>query len=353
MSAQSLDRKTIGRWLAVWAASLFLLILIGGGTRLTESGLSITEWKPVSGVVPPLTDAAWNDAFAKYKAIPQYAQMNPDMTLGGFKAIYWWEFAHRFWARFVGLVFVLPLIWFAVKKRIPRELLPRLATLGVLMGLQGLMGWYMVASGLTARVNVSQYRLAAHLSLALIIYLLTVWTADQLRGTAQLTAASGQLQADSYAANWWRTGTLRGLLFIVFTTVVSGAFVAGLRAGHLYNEFPRMGAGFVPIEYGTMSPWWKDFLENPAAAQFNHRVLAMVTLFAVIVGVMQARSGASMQLKTRLNLVLAAVLVQVAIGISALLLSVPVDLGMAHQMGALVLLTTVTLALSEAARVRA
>lgn len=336
MTDHTLDRVTIGRWLAIWAASLFLLVLIGGGTRLTESGLSITEWKPVTGVIPPLGDAAWTVEFEKYKQIPQYAQMNSGMTLGGFKAIYWWEFLHRFWARFVGVVFVIPLLWLAIKRRIPHDLLPRLGTLGVLMGLQGAMGWYMVASGLTARVNVSQYRLAAHLSLALVIYLLTVWTADAL--------INGKSGATGQAAR----GTLRGMLLIAFLTVLSGAFVAGLRAGKIYNTFPMMGAGLMPIEYGTMSPWWKDFFENAASAQFNHRFLAAVTLFTTIAGWVQARHGASEKLKSRLNLVMLAVLIQVTIGITVLLLAVPVPVGVAHQAGALLVLTALTLALREA-----
>ena len=341
-SASTLDRVTIGRWLGVWAASLFLLVLIGGGTRLTESGLSITEWKPVSGVIPPLTGAAWQAEFDRYRQIPQYAVMNEGMTLSQFKGIFWWEFIHRFWARFVGVVFVLPLFWFWFRKRLPRDLIPRLATLGVLMGAQGALGWYMVASGLTQRVNVSQYRLAAHLSLALVIYLITVWTADTL--VSEETKEEREKTKDS----GWRTGTLRGMLAIASLTVVSGAFVAGLRAGHIYNEFPKMGAGLVPVEYGTMSPWWRDLLENPASAQFDHRLLAIATVFVIVVGYVQARAGASEALRTRLNLVLGAVLLQLALGITALLLSVPVAVGVAHQAGALLVLTSLTLALRSA-----
>jgi cytochrome c oxidase assembly protein subunit 15 len=345
MVSHELDRRSIGRWLAVWAGSLFLLVLIGGGTRLTESGLSITEWKPVSGVIPPLTDAAWQAEFEKYKQIPQYAQMNAGMTLPQFKGIFWWEFLHRFWARFVGLVFVLPLFWFWFRKRLPRDLIPRLATLGVLMGLQGAMGWYMVASGLTERVNVSQYRLAAHLSLALVIYLLTVWTADRLLNGND----EARVTRDPVAVGGATRRALGALLSLAFLTVVSGAFVAGLRAGHIYNEFPMMGAGLVPVEYSQMSPWWKNLFENPAAAQFNHRLLAIVTLVAVVAGWWRLRAGAEPALRSRLNLVLAAVGVQVALGLTVLLLSVPVAIGVAHQAGALLVLTSLTLA-ARAAR---
>lgn len=342
MSDRTLDRLTIGRWLTVWAGMLFLLVLIGGGTRLTESGLSITEWKPVTGVLPPLTDAAWQTEFDKYKQIPQYAKMNAGMTLGAFKGIFWWEFLHRLWARLVGVVFVLPLLWFAVRRRLPGELLPRLATLGVLMGLQGAMGWYMVSSGLTARVNVSQYRLAAHLSLALIIYLLTVWNADALLAEGRPSGANAGSRSRS------PRGELTALLAFAFLTVVSGAFVAGLRAGRIYNEFPFMGKGIVPVEYATMDPWWKSFFEDPASAQFDHRVLAVLTLLAVLTFVITARGRAWPTLKRRLDLMALAVCMQVALGITVLLLAVPVAVGVAHQAGALLVLTAVTLAAREA-----
>jgi len=343
MSDHTLDRVAIGRWLTVWAGSLFLLVLIGGGTRLTESGLSITEWKPISGVVPPFTEAAWTAEFEKYKQIPQYARLNGGMTLGDFKGIFWWEFLHRFAARFIGGLFVIPFFWFALRKRIPRDLLPRLATLGVLMGLQGAMGWYMVASGLTERVNVSQYRLAAHLSLALVIYLLTVWTADSLIHTRGSTVASSRQSAEARARGW-----LGALLGLAFATVISGAFVAGLRAGKIYNEFPMMGAGFVPAEYSSITPWWKNLFENAAAAQFDHRVLAIVTLFAVLAGWFRLRANASPALRTRMHLVLGAVGLQVALGLTVLLLGVPVLVGVAHQAGALLVLTALTLALRQA-----
>ncbi|MDQ8164457.1 MAG: COX15/CtaA family protein [Gemmatimonadota bacterium] len=347
MTDHTLDRRTIGRWLGIWAASLFLLILIGGGTRLTESGLSITEWKPVSGVVPPFTEAAWAAEFEKYKLIPQYAQMNASMSLGEFKAIYWWEFLHRFWARFVGLIFVVPLAVRWARKRVPRDLIPRLATLGVLMGLQGAMGWYMVASGLTERVNVSQYRLAAHLSLALVIYLVTVWTADGLLNDNNESAVGGErFAADGIK---WR-GALMRLLAMAAVTVVSGAFVAGLRAGEIYNEFPMMGAGLVPAEYSTMTPWLKNWFENPAAAQFNHRWLAIATMLTVIIVWFRARPSAIGTMRLRLDLVLGAVAVQVAIGITVLLLGVPVIIGIAHQAGALLVLTALVLAVRQAWR---
>ena len=355
MTDISADRRAIGRWLAVWAAVVFVLVLVGGGTRLTESGLSITEWKPLSGVIPPLTTQAWDGEFEKYKQIPQYAQMNAAMTLGEFKAIYLWEYVHRMLARAGGLVFALPFFWLAFKRRIPRELMPRLVTIGVLTVGQAALGWFMVASGLTERVNVSQYRLAAHLALAVVIYLVSVWTADTLLAGAndksELTVDGSRLTADGGAgfkvdARKWRNA-LRRLLGLAFITLVSGAFVAGLRAGKIYNEFPMMGAGLVPAEYGSLSPWWKNLFENPSAVQFNHRLLATITLLTVIIFWFRARAAAGAALRTRLDLVLVAAAVQVALGITVLLLGVPVWVGVAHQAGALLLLTAITLALRK------
>ena len=342
------DRRAIGRWLAVWSAVVFILVLVGGGTRLTESGLSITEWKPLSGVVPPLTAQAWDVEFEKYKQIPQYAQMNAAMTLGEFKGIYLWEYVHRLLARAGGLVFALPFFWLAFKRRIPRALMPRLVTIGALTVGQAALGWFMVASGLTERVNVSQYRLAAHLSLAVVIYLVSVWTADALltgqNDKGELTVDGSRLTVHGVK---WRNA-LRRLVALAFITLVSGAFVAGLRAGKIYNEFPMMGSGLVPVEYSSLSPWWKNLFENPSAVQFNHRLLATATLLAVVIFWFRARAAAGAALRTRLDLVLVAVAVQVALGITTLLLAVPVWVGVAHQAGALLLLTTMTLALRDA-----
>ena len=346
-------RRMLGSWLAIWSAVVFVLVLVGGGTRLTESGLSITEWKPLSGVIPPLTDANWTVEFEKYKQIPQYVQMNSGMSLAQFKAIYLWEYVHRMLARAGGLVFAIPFFWFALTKRIPRTLMPRLVTIGTLTIAQAALGWFMVASGLTQRVNVSQYRLAAHLSLAVVIYLVSVWTADTLLSAAndndELTADGARLTADVGAgfkidSLKWRNA-LRRLLALTFITLVSGAFVAGLRAGKIYNEFPMMGTGLIPIEYGLMSPWWKNLFENPAAVQFNHRFLATATLLAIAIFWFRARAAAGAALRIRLDLVFVAAAVQVALGITVLLLGVPVLVGVAHQGGALLVLTALTLAL--------
>lgn len=337
------DEQRIGRWLAVWAAVVFALVLVGGGTRLTESGLSITEWKPLSGVVPPLSASAWDAEFEKYKQIPQYSQMNAGMTLDAFKGIYLWEYFHRLLARLGGLVFAIPFFWFALRRKVPPGVMPWLVAIGTLTIAQAALGWYMVASGLTERVNVSQYRLAAHLSLAIVIYLVTVWEADRLLNGGQ-TVDGGRFTV--HGAKW--LAALKSLLVMAAITVVSGAFVAGLRAGKIYNEFPMMGAGLVPVDYGTMTPWLKNWFENPAAAQFNHRWLAIATLLAVCIVWFRARPAAVGSMRQRLDLVLAAAIVQVAIGITVLLLGVPVIVGVAHQAGALLVLTALTLAVRQA-----
>lgn len=340
-SAAREDLRQLGKWLALWAALMALLVLIGGATRLTESGLSITEWKPVSGVVPPLSDAAWAAEFDRYKEIPQYRERNAGMTLGEFRTIYLWEYVHRLWARIVGAALALPLLWFVVRRRVPRTVWPRLVSLLALLGAQGALGWWMVVSGLSARTSVSQYRLAAHLALALVLYGWTVWTAAEFLETGH-GAAAGRRAAPVRA--------LGALTALVFATAVSGAFVAGLRAGKIYNTFPRMGAGFVPLGYRELDPWWRNAFENPAAVQFNHRMAAVTTLLAALLLWLAFRRTPNARLARRLRLVLAAALTQVALGISTLLLSVPVWLGVAHQGGAVLLFTAALLALHASRR---
>jgi len=330
------QNRAIGRWLALWAAMVGLLVLIGGATRLTESGLSITEWQPVSGVIPPIGDAQWTEEFSKYQQIPQYKLLNHAMSLGEFKTIFLWEYIHRLWARLLGVALGLPLLWFALRRRLPREVWPRLLGLLVLLGLQGALGWWMVMSGLQERTSVSQYRLAAHLLTALALYAFTVWTAAELiepRGT-RAPDADGNLSA-----------SLIALALMVPFTAASGAFVAGLKAGKIYNTFPLMGAGLVPPEYGQLAPFWKNFFENPAAVQFNHRLIAAATFTLAIWVWFRARRSKNPRLVRASRLVLAAALLQVALGISTLLSGVPVALGVAHQAGAVLLLTASLLAL--------
>jgi cytochrome c oxidase assembly protein subunit 15 len=328
--------RAIGRWLALWAAMVALLVLIGGATRLTESGLSITEWQPVSGVIPPLSEAQWAVEFEKYRGIPQYQLLNHGMSPAEFKTIFLWEYVHRLWARLLGVALAIPLLWLAIRRRVPAGLWPRLAGLLVLLGLQGALGWWMVQSGLSVRTSVSQYRLAAHLVTALALYAFTVWTAAELIAPRGVRAAH---------ANPALSKSLIALALLVPVTAASGAFVAGLRAGKIYNTFPLMGTGLVPPEYGQLVPFWHNLFENPAAVQFNHRVIAVATLALAIRVWYGARHSSNPRLVSATRLVLGAALVQVTLGISTLLTSVPASLGVAHQAGAVLLLTAALLAL--------
>lgn len=334
-SVPTADARAVGRWLAFWAFLVFLTVIVGGATRLTESGLSITEWKPVTGIIPPLSEAQWLVEFEKYQRIPQYAQMNAGMSLGDFKVIYLWEFVHRIIARLVGAAYLIPLLWFAARRRIAQEDKPVLWLLLVLLALQGGMGWWMVSSGLSARTEVSQYRLAAHLLLALVIYAITVWKSAALLAPRQSTR--GVL---SHGA----ARIFGPLTALVFLTTGSGAIVAGLRAGKVYNSFPFMGDGLIPPGYAQLTPLWRNLFENHGAVQFNHRVLATLTFTAVLVVWSALRGRGDRRFVQSLHLMLGAALLQFALGIITLLLAVPVSLGVAHQGGAVLLLTAVLLA---------
>ncbi len=320
---------------------LYLLILIGGATRLTESGLAITEWQPVSGVIPPIGVQQWQDAFARYQRIPQYAAMNAGMTLDQFQRIFLWEYVHRLWARLVGVAFAIPLLIFLARGMVPRDRRGRLWLLLILLGAQGALGWFMVSSGLSQRTEVSQYRLAAHLAAALVIYGATVWTAADF--LAQPRTWLSPDERILRRGTWWFTG-------MALLTAIAGAFVAGLRAGRVFNTFPLMGGRIVPPGYGAFSPWWRNLFENPGAVQFDHRVLAIVTV-ATIVGLWwRARQQALSPVTRRiLAWVALAGLVQLAVGLATLLLKVPVVLGVVHQ-GVAVLLITGGLLLLHALR---
>jgi len=337
-------RRAVGWWLAIWAGMLLLIVVIGGVTRLTESGLSITEWAPVTGIVPPLSESAWQRAFEGYQRIPEYQLVHRGMTLPEFKRIYFWEYLHRLWARLVGLAFAVPLVVFLVRGGLTRRLTWRLVLLLALTGAQGALGWFMVASGLSQRTDVSQYRLAAHLALALVIYVATIWTAADLLGGPTDRRADGPPDRRIEGLR-----TLAGALVgLVFLTAVAGAFVAGLNAGKAYNSFPLMAGRLVPIGYGALSPWWRNLFENVPAVQFNHRLLAILSL----IGAMAVWGrGIAFRLEGRAQLMLMllpfAALVQVALGITTLLLAVPVGIGALHQAGAVLLLTVSVLLFHE------
>ena len=324
--------RSIAIWLAVVAGMVALTAVIGAATRLTGSGLSITEWQPIMGVIPPLSDADWQAAFAKYREIPQYTEVNRGMSLAAFKTIFFWEWGHRLVARAIGVVFLVPFLAFLVAGRIPQSLVPRLVVLFLLGGLQGAIGWIMVQSGLVGRVDVSPYKLALHLGCAVLIFALLVWTALEVSGRRERAihlATVTPLQA----------GVATALVGLVYVQIISGALVAGHKAGLTYNTWPLMDGRLVPDGLGRLTPWWLNAFENIVAVQFNHRMLAYVI---VGLGLWQAvsiwrtadddhvrRSG------VWLGVALAA---QMALGIWTLLAWVPLPLGVAHQAGALAVL---------------
>ncbi|MGE0006552.1 MAG: COX15/CtaA family protein [Parvibaculaceae bacterium] len=322
-------RPLIRAWLWFAAFLVFAMVIVGGATRLTDSGLSITEWQPLLGAIPPLTEADWLLAFGKYKQIPQYSLVNQGMSLGEFKFIYWWEWTHRFLGRFIGLVMIAPFLVFWVTRRIERRLVPRLAGLIVLGGLQGALGWYMVKSGLVDRVDVSQYRLAAHLSFATVILGAIVWTALGIGDGRRHPPRSGRD---------WAAVVLVGL---VLTQIALGGFVAGLDAGMGYNTWPLMDGQWVPEGLTVMEPAWRNLFENAMTVQFDHRVMAYVVAVYAAVHAFRVRSRAA-------RAILHAVLLQVVLGIWTLLMQVPLWLGLAHQAGAMIVFATAVWAMHDA-----
>ena len=309
---------------------IFLMIVVGGVTRLTLSGLSITEWKPVIGVVPPLSAGDWAAEFAKYKAIPEYRAVHFTMTLDEFKSIYFWEYGHRLLGRLIGVVFAVPFVWFLVHRRLPRRLVPPLCGILLLGFAQGALGWYMVESGLADRIEVSQYRLVAHLALALAIYAAILWLA---LGIVRAPPGTDPGPAWRWAAD--------AVLSTIAVTMAAGGFTAGLHAGLTYNTFPLMDGRLVPAGYGQMQPFWRNWFENIAAVQFDHRLFAVATALAIVlVWAAGQRPALPRAARTALHALLGLAALQVALGVATLLFAVPIPLAAAHQAGALLLLTT-------------
>lgn len=345
-SARAADRsepappgtRAIAIWLLAVAAMILVMVVIGGITRLTESGLSIMEWRPLTGFLPPVSQAEWDRVFALYKTIPEYQQLNRGMSLAEFKTIFWWEYVHRLWGRLIGLAFALPLVWFLVRRRVPRRLVPHLFAMLGLGAAQGALGWFMVASGLTQRTDVSQYRLVAHLALALAIYAYVLWIALGLLGRPALPPVGRGLRQP-----------LIGILCLLAATMSFGGFTAGLDGGMVYNSFPLMGDRFAPADLWTMSPIWLNLFENPPAAQFAHRWLAVATVAAILalwIGAGPRNRGLPVH-----ALVLLALL-QAGLGIATLLLVVPIPLAALHQAGAVLLLGVAIWALRAASVAR-
>jgi len=322
------DDRTVALWLFAVAAMIFLMVVIGGITRLTESGLSITEWKPISGVLPPLNEADWQREFDLYKQTPEFQKLRPDMTIAEFRGIFWWEYIHRLWGRLIGFAFALPGLWFLLRGRIRKELRPRLVAIFFLGGLQGALGWFMVESGLSQRTDVSQYRLVAHLLTALAIYGYILWTAFGLVRPDQRILPG--------AASMRRHALL--LLVLVAGMLTTGGFTAGLDGGKIYNTFPLMGGAFLPGDLLALEPLWRNPFENPTTAQFIHRWLAMIVAGTAL-ALWLRREQLPAEARAPVDMVGVMVAIQVMLGISTLLLVVPIPLAALHQAGAVMVLS--------------
>ena len=336
----------VATWLLICCTLVFTIVVVGGITRLTRSGLSIVEWKPIAGMLPPLSLADWQEAFARYQQTPEFAKVNHAMTLAEFEFIFWWEWVHRQLGRLIGIVFLLPFVWFAIRGRITGSLPWKLAGIFVLGGLQGAMGWYMVQSGLVDDPRVSQYRLTAHLGIAFLIFASMLWVALDLlfprnEGRNGGQTPIGPVQRMSPVTDGLRhAGT--ALVALVFLMILSGGFVAGIHAGHAYNTFPLMNGHVVPPEIFMLSPAWRNFFENMATVQFDHRAIAWILAISVpAFWLVSRRHALSTRARRATNLLLAMLAVQIVLGISTLLLVVPVPLAALHQAGAVLLFATI------------
>ena len=323
--------RAISRWLLLCLAMIFAMVILGGVTRLTGSGLSMVHWKPVRGVLPPLNAEQWQEEFGFYQKSPEFQRINRDMGVDAFKSIFWLEYTHRMLGRAVGLVFLLPFLYFWWRNRIKPGLTPKLMVMFVLGGLQGLLGWYMVKSGLIDNPNVSQYRLTAHLLSAILIYGFILWVILDLRNQqSYIPLSHSQLRR-------WRIGSL-GLATLLLITITSGGFVAGLKAGLIFNTFPLMDGRWVPEGLAALTPWYLNLFENSVTVQFDHRLLAITTALLLLIWYLKGRAmPQSTAVRRSFKLIGMGVIIQVTLGIGTLLMQVPVWLGVMHQAGALLL----------------
>ena len=326
------SQRPVALWLLVCCALVFCMVVLGGVTRLTRSGLSIVEWDPIMGAIPPLSQTQWEDTFGKYKLTPEYIKVNKGMSLEEFKSIFWFEYYHRLLGRGIGVVFFVPFLYFMVRGYIKRRMVPKFIGMFVLGGLQGALGWYMVKSGLVNDPHVSQYRLTAHLAAAFIIYAYMFWV------------ALGLLNPGPQHAGGKAVATLRryalGVTALISVMVLSGGFVAGLKAGLAFNTFPTMNGHWIPPGILALTPVWHNFFENLATVQFNHRMIAWLMAIVIPVVWLAARKVVlPARARLGLNLLLGMLAIQIGLGIATLLLVVPVSLAAAHQAGALVLFT--------------
>ncbi|MDV6344346.1 COX15/CtaA family protein [Nitrosomonas sp. Is37] len=326
-------QKPIAIWLFICCALIFAMVVVGGVTRLTGSGLSIVEWQPLIGAIPPLNQEDWAVLFEKYRQIPQYEEVNKGMTLEEFKGIFWWEYFHRLLGRAIGLVYFVPFIYFVIRKQVDRILGLKLLGIFVLGGLQGLMGWYMVMSGLVNNIYVSQYRLTAHLGLAFIIYAAMFWVATGLLSSGE------NRQNNGVGLHGLRRFSFL-ITTLIFIMVLSGGLVAGIHAGLAYNTFPLMNGFLIPPDLFVLEPWYRNFFENMTTVQFDHRMIAWLLAFLVPIFWFKARKyslSCSQQLACHLFLMV--LIIQISLGITTLLLVVPLPLAAAHQAGAILLFT--------------
>ncbi len=329
MNAAVSNNRAVASWLVICAAMVFVMVMLGGATRLTESGLSMVDWKPLT-VLPPLNATQWEAEFERYQQFPEFIKENSWMTVDDFKGIYALEYTHRLWGRLIGFVFLVPFLWFVARRKIDAALGWKLAGLFVLGGLQGALGWFMVTSGLQDRPDVSQYRLAAHLVAAVVLYGCLIWVALDL-------FAEGRMRIATHASF---VRLVHILPFAVLGVIVAGAFVAGLDAGLIYNTFPLMDGQILPPGGMSQEPWYSNLFENVATVQFEHRVLAVALVLFVLTIWTQGRQAAlTVRSRKLLNAASAMALIQASLGISTLLLMVPIPLALAHQTGALILFT--------------
>lgn len=330
MSVAIDDTTVIVNWLKLCLLLVFAMVILGGVTRLTGSGLSMVNWHP-AGVLPPLNVDQWMAEFQRYQQSPEFQKINSTMTLAGFKSIFWFEYSHRMLGRLIGLVFFLPFLYFWFRKLIPSGLTPRLIVMFFLGGLQGLLGWYMVKSGLVSNPHVSQYRLTAHLLSAILIYGFILWTIFDLR-----SAEGYRRLAESTVGRWRKISLI--LIVLLIVTIVSGGFVAGLKAGLIFNTFPLMGGHIIPEGIAALSPWYLNPFENLVTVQFEHRWLATLTAVLLLSWYIKGRQSFTQPgVQRSFKLVGMMVIIQFLLGISTLLLQVPVILGAMHQAGALLL----------------
>jgi heme a synthase len=336
-AASSRNRRLVASWLFAICGMILVMIVVGGVTRLTGSGLSIMEWAPLSGILPPLNHADWEKLFALYQQIPQYRLLHAGFGLGGFQRIFWLEWLHRLLGRLIGVAFFAPLVWFWATGRIERRLRPRLALIFLLGGAQGAVGWFMVASGFFPdSTSVSPYRLAIHLALALVLYAALLWTALGLVQTnRQMTAAGSALRM-----------LLVLCCVLIGLTIVAGSFVAGTHAGFEYNTFPLMEGRLVPANYARITPFLRNLTENPAAVQFDHRLLAALTVvIAALTAILASVTRVPPTARAATAVLGGLVGLQYSLGIATLLLVVPVPLAAAHQACAVLVLTASLVAL--------